>query len=86
VGAEKRAKLFKTGHSQAVRLPREFRFNGTEVRISKIGRRVVLEPIADDWAWLEELRLRGPLDEDVIKTVREKVPQQERPSLTEFFS
>ncbi len=34
-GATKTAKLFKNGRSQAVRLPKEFRFEGTEVRIRK---------------------------------------------------
>jgi antitoxin VapB len=39
-----RAKLFKTGGSQAVRLPRRFRFQGqTEVLIRREGKRVVLE-------------------------------------------
>ena len=48
----KLAKLFLNGRSQAVRLPLEFRFPGTEVRISRQGRGVLLEPIApsvDDW-------------------------------------
>jgi antitoxin VapB len=39
------AKLFKHGRSQAVCLPKEFRFEGSEVRVSKIGDKVVLEPI-----------------------------------------
>lgn len=39
------AKLFKNGRSQAVRLPKEFRFDGTEVKISKQGEKVILEPI-----------------------------------------
>ena len=34
------------GRSQAVRLPKEFRFEGTEVRVSKVGDKVVLEPLA----------------------------------------
>jgi antitoxin VapB len=38
------AKLFKTGRSQAVRLPKEFRFEGTEVFIQKVGNTVVLTP------------------------------------------
>jgi antitoxin VapB len=39
-----RAKLFKTGGSQAVRLPRRFRFEGqTEVLIRREGKRVVLQ-------------------------------------------
>lgn len=40
-----RAKLFKHGGSQAVRLPKEFRFEGDEVEVRKEGNRVVLEPI-----------------------------------------
>ena len=39
-----RAKLFMNGRSQAVRLPKEFRFRGDEVSIRKEGDRVILEP------------------------------------------
>ena len=39
------AKLFFNGRCQAVRLPKEFRFRGTEVRISREGDRVILEPL-----------------------------------------
>ena len=39
------AKLFMHGRSQAVRLPKEFRFEGSEVKVSKIGDKVILEPI-----------------------------------------
>jgi antitoxin VapB len=39
------AKLFKHGGSQAVRLPKEFRFEGTEVLIEKHGDEVVLKPV-----------------------------------------
>ena len=39
-----RAKLFRHGGSQAVRLPKEFRFAGTEVEIEKRGDEVVLKP------------------------------------------
>ena len=42
---ESKAKLFKNGRSQAVRLPKAFRFEGTEVRIRKQGEKVILEPI-----------------------------------------
>jgi antitoxin VapB len=43
------AKLFKNGKSQAVRLPREFKFQGTEVYIKRIGRNVMLIPKDDPW-------------------------------------
>lgn len=39
------AKLFMHGRSQAVRLPKEFRFHGSEVRVSKLGDKVILEPV-----------------------------------------
>ncbi len=39
------AKLFQNGRSQAVRLPKQFRFEGTEVSIRKEGRKVILEPL-----------------------------------------
>ena len=44
----KTAKLFTHGRSQAVRLPKEFRLPGKEVRVSRFGNRVILEPIARD--------------------------------------
>lgn len=43
--ANARAKLFTNGRSQAVRLPREFRFEGKEVAIRKDGDAVILEPV-----------------------------------------
>ena len=46
-----RAKLFKTGGSQAVRLPRKYRFDGQrEVQIRRQGRSVVLESIPQRWS------------------------------------
>ncbi|MEI1278728.1 type II toxin-antitoxin system VapB family antitoxin [Leptospira venezuelensis] len=42
-----RAKIFKNGDSQAVRLPKEFRFKGKEVYIHREGEIVVLTPIED---------------------------------------
>ena len=43
------AKLFKNGKSQAVRLPRQFRFQGTEVYIKRVGNNVILTPKEDPW-------------------------------------
>jgi antitoxin VapB len=42
------AKLFTHGRSQAVRLPKAFRFEGTEVRIVKVGNAVILQPMRTD--------------------------------------
>ena len=41
------AKLFWNGRSQAVRLPKEFRFEGDRVRVSRMGAGVLLEPILE---------------------------------------
>ncbi len=46
----KTAKLFKNGQSQAVRLPKEFRFNGSSVFIQRLGNSVVLSPQEDPWS------------------------------------
>ena len=42
---ETRAKIFKNGRSQAVRLPRDFRFEDDEVKITREGKKVILEPV-----------------------------------------
>ena len=42
-----RAKLFWNGRSQAVRLPKEFRFEGDQVQVTRMGAGVLLEPVPD---------------------------------------
>ena len=50
------AKLFQNGRSQAVRLPREFRFDGDRVRIRRVPQGVLLEPlIPETKTWFAEL-------------------------------
>jgi antitoxin VapB len=46
----KTAKLFKNGRSQAVRLPKEYQFSGTDVFIKKFNNIVMLFPKNDPWA------------------------------------
>ena len=57
------AKIFMHGRSQAVRLPKEFRLPGKEVRVSKVGDKVILEPLEkapfDIEAWRAELTAAG---------------------------
>jgi antitoxin VapB len=48
------AKLFQNGSSQAVRLPKEFRFRGDRVYIKKMGDAVILLPIRNSWKSLTE--------------------------------
>ena len=47
------AKIFQTGRSQAVRLPKEYRFNAKEVVIKRVGEGVLLMPIEDAWVTIE---------------------------------
>lgn len=59
--------LFMNGGSQAVRLPKEFRFPGSAVRIRKVGNTVVLEPLEKpDWplGFWERLASLAPLLDD----------------------
>lgn len=60
------AKLFMHGRSQAVRLPKAFRFEGKEVRVSRLGAKVILEPIEPPIfevdAWRQRLDELGAAD------------------------
>jgi antitoxin VapB len=47
------ARLFQSGRSQAVRLPKEYRFAGTEVVVQHFGNGVLLLPMDDPWQTLE---------------------------------
>ena len=58
----KTAKLFKNGDSQAVRLPKEFRFAGEEVLIKRVGNAVVLLPKAKSWDTLVQSLDKFPAD------------------------
>ncbi len=77
------AKLFRTGRSQAVRLPKEFRFAGDEVRIRRHGQAVILEPVPADWSWLDAIPQK--LDQDFIEAMGDRLPQQDRTQLDELF-
>ncbi|MGH9380632.1 MAG: antitoxin [Thermoanaerobaculia bacterium] len=80
----KTAKVFWSGRSQAVRLPKAFRVEGQEVRIARRGSTLVLEPIPESWAWLDEIA--GALDDDFVAAVREQPEPTERPGLEKLFS
>lgn len=47
------ARLFQSGRSQAVRLPKEYRFAGTEVAVKHFGNGVLLMPLGEPWGILE---------------------------------
>jgi antitoxin VapB len=79
--ARARAKLFTHGGSQAVRLPKDFRFEGKEVAIRKDGDAVILEPVRKDfkdlWAKLDALR-------DPENPFPERFPQPPMPPPVNF--
>jgi antitoxin VapB len=50
----KAARLFKNGQSQAVRLPKEFRFKGDRVLVKRVGNALVLLPLKEPWTPLFE--------------------------------
>ena len=61
------AKIFTTGRSQAVRLPKAFRFSTKEVTIERQGDAVILRPKQTDEDWWAQLQsamdgLRGVLE------------------------
>ena len=69
------AKLFRNGRSQAVRLPRDFRFEGTEVFVKKVGNAVLLIPQNESWETLFDSLNR--FSEDFMET-RNQPEQQVR--------
>jgi antitoxin VapB len=77
------AKIFWSGRSQAVRLPKEYRFPTDKARIRRHGSAVILEPIASDWNWLDAIS--GKLDDDFAQAAEEQPAEQERPGLGELF-
>ena len=72
------AKLFKNGQSQAVRLPKECRFEGDVVFIKKMGNIVILLPSINPWvSWFDSL---NQFSNDFMKT-RKQPKQQDREDL-----
>jgi len=76
----KTARLFQNGQSQAVRLPKEFRFSGNSVFIKKMGTAVILIPYQESWQ-----SLFNSLDQfsDDFMESREQPKQQIRESIFE---
>ncbi|HLJ24370.1 MAG TPA: type II toxin-antitoxin system VapB family antitoxin [Candidatus Acidoferrales bacterium] len=74
-----KAKIFKSGNSQAVRLPKEFRFDVKEVEIFRRGDEVVLRKRKRNLK--RALAILRALPEDFMADGREDLPPQERESL-----
>ena len=72
------AKVFKSGNSQAVRLPKEFQFSEDEVYIKKVGRTIVLFPKDDPWLLFRESLSEFP--DDFFAEAREQLALEDRES------
>jgi len=66
-----------------VRLPKEYRIQAAEVRIRRRGSAIILEPIEQDWNWLDALA--SGVDDDFARAALEQPPGQERPELDGLF-
>ena len=70
------AKIFQNGRSQAIRLPKAFRLPGTEVKISRDGSRIILEPLEQSWDdWLLAIE---QFSDDFMAEGRDQPAMQER--------
>jgi antitoxin VapB len=76
------AKVFWSGRSQAVRLPKAFRLEQDEVGIRRHGSAVILEPIPTDWVWLDAIA--SSVDPDFKRAAGEKATEETRPELGFF--
>lgn len=72
----KTAKLFMSGNSQAVRLPKEFRLEGEEVEIRRRGDTLVLRPKRKSWVMLSESLKK--FTDDFMTQGRRQPPVQKR--------
>lgn len=72
----KTAKLFQNGQSQAVRLPKDFRFQGKEVYIKKVGEMTILYPVKNPWEVLYQ-SLNMFSEDFMEKRVQPKQQQRE---------
>lgn len=73
------AKIFENGRSQAVRLPKEYRFSEKEVLINKVGEVVMLTPKSLKWnGFLNGLHM---FSDDFMADGREEYQEQEREKL-----
>ena len=73
------AKIVWTGQSQAVELPKEYQFDVEQVQIRRQGNAVIIEPLPQNWDWLDEVV--GSVDDDFEQAVAEHPPQQDRSEL-----
>jgi antitoxin VapB len=70
------AKVFKSGNSQAVRLPKEFRFDADEVEIFRRGEEVVLRPWARDQGLARAFDILAELPIENAREAGDQLPER----------
>ena len=76
------AKVFKSGNSQAVRLPKAFRVKGSELEILRRGDEIVLREIKKERGGLAEaFEILASMPEDMVQDIKDTRPPQEREGL-----
>lgn len=81
------AQIFQSGNSQAVRLPKEFRFNVDQVEVTREGDAVILRPHVEQrarWSSLNAALERG-FSDDFMNGGRQQPKEQDRPQLEGLF-
>jgi antitoxin VapB len=73
------AKLFVNGSSQAVRLPKDFRFQGDEVGVKRVGDIVLLYPKDSDWVNFCNC---PPVTDDFVESILEARKENYQPART----
>lgn len=73
------AKIFENGRSQAVRLPKKFRFNAEEVVVQQLGKAILLVP--KEYLWETFMDGLEEFTDDVFEEGRDQGTQEERVNL-----
>ena len=82
------ARVFKSGNSQAVRLPKAFRFDVDQVEVTQEGDALILRPHVENkepWASLKEAIRLGGFSEDFMANGREQPDMPEGPDFKDVF-
>ena len=75
------ARVFKSGNSQAVRLPKEFRLKGPEVEISRRGDEIVLREKRKGRGLLDALDALMSMPADAFEDIKDRRPPEKRKGL-----